>query len=104
MHLLLRFGLTCVFIVMCSTDKSGTCPPLEGGIELTVCKWDCTSDYGCPGEQKCCSYGGCVDVCRTPISALSHPIPVKLPQLCTCVCVTSPCPCCPDGSVWNQLE
>ncbi|KAH3826220.1 hypothetical protein DPMN_128116 [Dreissena polymorpha] len=107
MHLLLRFGLACVFIVVCSADKPGTCPPDEGGIRPAVCQWDCASDNGCPGEQKCCSYGGCVDVCRTPIrtlSALSHHNAVKPPRLCTCVCVRSPCPCCPDGSGSNQLE
>ncbi|KAH3826318.1 hypothetical protein DPMN_128217 [Dreissena polymorpha] len=67
MHPLLRFVLACLLIVGCFANKPGTCPPDEGGIGLTVCQWDCVSDYGCPGEQKCCSYGGCLDVCKTPI-------------------------------------
>ncbi|XP_060554606.1 kielin/chordin-like protein isoform X3 [Ruditapes philippinarum] len=46
-------------------DKPGTCPQVIGGI-VDICVDDCTSDYDCLGDEKCCSIGNCKS-CKVPI-------------------------------------
>ncbi|XP_008121978.1 BPTI/Kunitz domain-containing protein [Anolis carolinensis] len=48
--------------------KAGFCPPSPTGF-TTECLTHCIHDGGCPGAQKCCSYG-CALRCSDPVKDL----------------------------------
>ncbi|XP_045207929.2 uncharacterized protein DDB_G0274171-like isoform X2 [Mercenaria mercenaria] len=54
---------------ICREQKPGMCPkPKIPGI----CVLACTSDWNCPGSQKCCS-NGCGRVCTKPVGNVPKP-------------------------------
>uniref|UniRef100_A0A803TXY5 WAP domain-containing protein n=1 Tax=Anolis carolinensis TaxID=28377 RepID=A0A803TXY5_ANOCA len=49
------------------TEKPGRCPsPHPPPGRVTHCGLLCSSDYNCPGIQKCCRYG-CSASCTNPL-------------------------------------
>ncbi|VDI22128.1 Hypothetical predicted protein [Mytilus galloprovincialis] len=58
-----------VDISSCNRDtsgKQGTCPAV-GNHTVGICVEECSGDYNCTGDQKCCS-NGCGHVCMDPDS------------------------------------
>ncbi|XP_063435862.1 uncharacterized protein LOC134716784 [Mytilus trossulus] len=49
-----------------TSDKQGNCPPI-GNNTVGICVEECSRDYNCTGNQKCCS-NGCGHVCMDPDS------------------------------------
>ncbi|XP_008122359.1 nawaprin [Anolis carolinensis] len=70
--LLLFLGLlaTCASMPSASKkEKPGRCPsPHPPPGRVTHCGLLCSSDYNCPGIQKCCRYG-CSASCTNPLRA-----------------------------------
>ncbi|XP_054837318.1 scuwaprin-a-like [Eublepharis macularius] len=65
-HLLLLAGLLALWALMppaSAKGKPGSCPVRKGP---GICLHGCSSDYSCPGRQKCCS-NGCGHVCMDPV-------------------------------------
>ncbi|XP_052225990.1 waprin-Thr1-like [Dreissena polymorpha] len=74
-------------------DKPGFCPPNDGSGH---CAELCTSDYSCPGNQKCCSNGCGGNSCDEPTAVdcsaeyCSRPTcsnPVRPSGQCCAVCL-----------------
>jgi len=55
----------------CPPTKPGFCPRLVKGYKGR-CVEDCSSDYDCEDESKCCD-SGCGHVCKKPAKAIVHP-------------------------------
>uniref|UniRef100_A0ABM5G4U4 Uncharacterized protein isoform X1 n=1 Tax=Pogona vitticeps TaxID=103695 RepID=A0ABM5G4U4_9SAUR len=56
-------AVLCLCIGMTTGGKPGKCPKPTGA---GVCLKKCTSDYECPGRQKCC-FNGCGQNCEDPV-------------------------------------
>ena len=46
------------------TEKSGECPDMSEAIG--ICLEQCSDDYDCEGNEKCCS-NGCGHTCLKPV-------------------------------------
>ncbi|KAF0306937.1 WAP four-disulfide core domain protein 18 [Amphibalanus amphitrite] len=55
----------------CPPTKPGFCPKIVRGY-MGVCLEECSSDYDCADDSKCCSTG-CGHTCQAPIPEIVHP-------------------------------
>lgn len=55
--------------------KLGTCPRINGCSADTVCADQCNSDCQCYGEQICCAYKYCGNLCVDPVKS-TDPVPI----------------------------
>ncbi|KAG8222747.1 hypothetical protein J437_LFUL008145 [Ladona fulva] len=53
--------------------KPGACGPMA----LGICAQTCSSDFSCPGNNKCCRTECGGTVCSTPVSQINNPIMTK---------------------------